>query len=105
MCSTNVPNRRRSTLPTRKAGSSVRVAGAIQRVYNVICIVVNPEGEIVANPIARRGGPGGRLGEDREQRRERLRSRLPGDPGARPGGDRGDRLPTQRDGPQPPVRT
>src|ERR687890_28536 len=41
MCSTNVPKRRLSTLPTRKAGSSVRVAAVTPRLYSVLCIVVN----------------------------------------------------------------
>src|SRR4051812_48536739 len=39
MCSTNVPNRRRSTGPTWKAGSRVRLPEATSRSYNVICSV------------------------------------------------------------------
>src|SRR5687768_13644465 len=98
MCSTKVPKRRRSTRPTRKPGSSVRVAAVTSTLYNVVCIVVNPsrrppgrstlegDGAVAdqprgcgregrADPTAGRGRPGRRLGEDREQRGERLRAR------------------------------
>src|SRR3954452_13760530 len=107
MCSTKVPNTRGSTVPTRKAGSRVIAATGTWASYpryivvneGIGYVVARVRGEARAGPAARRRGARGGLGEDGQQRGQRLRARVARDAQAGRGVAERAQLPAQ------PVRT